>query len=200
MTLKRLYLLFYECKEQIVKLVIISGSTRNRSTSNKMAEKLAQYANTSHYFSEIAAIDFAKLELPIWDPSLKLEYDLWQHEWEHTADLIREADAIMIVSPEWEEASLSNFYAFSRLAQLPLIPCLIVRLSSECRGAYSAVDLTMNNFTDNSTFLAMDHIVMAAQGDTALDDISDRLLMTFKLMQLISNNAILNKQKMNHMM
>lgn len=143
-----------------MKLAIVSGSTRNRSTSNKVAESILQLASNSTYFSQISLIDFSKLSLPIWDSGLKKEFSLWQSEWESTADAMRTADAVIIISPEWEEESLDNFYTFSRYTQIPAIPCIVLRISSDCRGAYSAVDLAMNNFAQNSTYLILEHLIV----------------------------------------
>lgn len=181
-----------------MKLVIVSGSSRHRSTSNKIAESVLQLSNQTAQISQVTLIDFTQLALPIWDASLKNEYPLWQSEWQKTAQPLREADAVIIISPEWEEESLDNFYAFSRLADIPALPCIVLRVSSECRGAYSAIDLALNNFTKNSTYLILEHLVVATcDAVTSCKEpryplettIIERILTTFKSMDQLVNHG-----------
>jgi len=181
-----------------VKLVIVSGSTRHRSTSNKIAESVLQLAQQSSQFSQVSLIDFTQLALPIWDASLKNEYPLWQEQWQKTAKPLLAADAVIIISPEWEEESLANFYAFSRCANIVTLPCIVLRISSECRGAYSATDLALNNFTENSTYLILEHLIVATcDAVTSCKEplypletpIIERILTTFKLMNQLVNHG-----------
>ncbi len=144
-----------------MKLVILSGSTRNRSTSRKVAVSVLQLAERSQCFDDIELLDFAKLSLPIWDKSLKEELTEWREEWQTVTYKMQGADAIIIVSPEWEEACLENFYAFCQQDQLPLIPGVVLRIGSNCRGAYSSTDLWMANFRHNSSCLLLDHFNVA---------------------------------------
>lgn len=144
-----------------MKLVILSGSTRNRSTSRKVAVSVQQMAERSQCFDDIELLDFAKLSLPIWDRTLKGELTEWREEWQSVTDKMQGADAIIIVSPEWEEVCLENFYAFCQLDGLPLIPGAVLRIGSNCRGAYSSTDLWMTNFCHNSACLLLDHFNVA---------------------------------------
>jgi chromate reductase len=144
-----------------VRLVVISGSTRNRSTTIKVAQSVLQLAEQSQLFSNVHLLDLATIALPIWDKAIKNEMDVWQEEWQASAQLMQLADAIMIISPEWEEESLDNFYAFCERDNLALLPSAVLRVGSNCRGAYSSTELWMANFCKNHTCLILEHFIVA---------------------------------------
>jgi len=190
-----------------VKLVVVSGSTRNRSTSKKVAQSVLQLAEQTKSFDQVHLLDFAKMTLPIWDKALKNELDDWQEEWQVTAELMRDADAIVIISPEWEEESLDNFYAFCQHDNLPLLPSAILRVGSNCRGAYSSTDLWMANFRQNCTCLILEHFIVATiesvnnckekyyPFESAL---VERILATLGLMnQLVSNGGLTSPTRLH---
>lgn len=185
-----------------MRLIVISGSSRNRSTTIKIAQSVVQLAEQSQLISNVSLLDFANIALPIWDKAIQNELDNWQDEWHMTAALMRAADAIMIVSPEWEEESLDNFYAFCQHDNLPLLPSAILRVGSNCRGAYSSKELWMANFRRNHTCLILEHFIVAT-----IDSVNnckethypfetplvERILNNFRLMkQLVDNGGLLS--------
>jgi len=190
-----------------VRLVVVSGSSRNRSTTIKIAQSVLQLAEQSQLFSKVNLLDFVKITLPIWDKAIKNEIDDWQDEWQATAQLMRTADAIIVVSPEWEEESLDNFYAFCENDNLPLLPSAILRVSSNCRGAYSSTALWMENFCKNNTCLILEHFSVATiesvnnckeryyPFETPL---VERILANLGLMkQLVDNGGLLSSTRLH---
>ncbi|WP_017221157.1 NADPH-dependent FMN reductase [Moritella dasanensis] len=190
-----------------MRLVVISGSTRNRSTTIKVAQSVLQLAQQSQLFSKVNLLDFVKVALPIWDKALKNEIAGWQDEWRATAELMRLADAIIIVSPEWEEESLDNFYAFCENDNLALLPSVVLRVGSNCRGAYSPTDLSMANFSKNRTCLILEHFIVAT-----IDSVNhcketyypfetplvERILANLGLMkQLVDNGGLLSSTRLH---
>lgn len=190
-----------------MRLVVISGSTRNRSTTIKVAQSVLQLAQQSQLFSKVNLLDFVKVSLPIWDKTIKNEMDDWQEEWLVTAQLMHSADAIIIVSPEWEEESLANFYAFCQRDGLPLLPCVVLRVGSDCRGTYSSTGLAMANFSNNDTCLILEHLVVAT-----IDSVNnckesyypfetplvERILANLGLMkQLVDNGGLLSSTRLH---
>jgi len=187
-----------------VRLVVISGSTRNRSTTIKIAKSVVLLAEQSQQISKVNLLDFANIALPIWDKAILHELDDWQDEWRMTARLMQAADAIIIVSPEWEEESLDNFYAFCQHDNLPLLPSAILRVGSNCRGAYSSTELWMANFRKNHTCLILEHFIVATIESVNNckethypfeSPLVERILNNFRLMkQLVDNGGLLSPE------
>lgn len=190
-----------------MRLVVISGSTRNRSTTIKVAQSVLQLAEQSQLFSKINLLDFVTVALPIWDNAIKKELDDWQDEWQVTAQLIRSANALIIVSPEWEEESLDNFYAFCQHDNSPLLPCAVLRVGSNCRGAYSSTELSMANFRQNHTYLILEHFIVATiESVNNCKEIYypfetplvERILANLGLMkQLVDNGGLLSSTRLH---
>jgi hypothetical protein len=166
-----------------------------------------QLAEQSQLFSKVNLLDFVKVALPIWDNAIKNELDDWQNEWQLTAELMRSADALIIVSPEWEEESLDNFYTFCQHDDLPLLPCAVLRVGSNCRGAYSSTELSMANFRQNHTCLILEHFIVATiesvnncketyyPFETPL---VERILANLGLMkQLVDNGGLLSSTRLH---
>ncbi|MDX2320020.1 MAG: NAD(P)H-dependent oxidoreductase [Moritella sp.] len=188
-------------------LVVISGSTRNKSTTIKIAQSVLQLAEQSQLFNRVDLLDFASIPLPIWDNAIKSEMADWQHEWQVSAQLMQSADAIMIVSPEWEETSLDNFYAFCERDNLALLPSAVLRVGSNCRGTYSSSELWLANFCKNRTCLILEHFIVATiesvnnckesyyPFETPL---VERILANLGLMkQLVDNGGLLSSTRLH---
>jgi len=159
-------------------------------------------AEQSQQISKVNLLDFVNIALPIWDKAILHELDDWQDEWRMTARLMQAADAIIIVSPEWEEESLDNFYAFCQHDNLPLLPSAILRVGSNCRGAYSSTELWMANFRKNHTYLILEHFIVATiesvnnckEAHYPFESpLVERILNNFRLMkQLVDNGGLLS--------
>ncbi|WP_158587023.1 NADPH-dependent FMN reductase [Motilimonas pumila] len=142
-------------------LVIISGSQRKNSAANAVSAAVEALTHESQEIIQTEVLTLTDLKIPMWDDALSGEMDLWLGEWQSAQQVLEQADAVVIVSPEWEETSLKNFYALCERAGLEGKPSLVVRISSTCRGAYEAKDLSMTNFSYNTAFYVVDHLVVA---------------------------------------
>ena len=153
-----------------MKIIVVSGSTRPRSSSQKVALAVQQLAQQQIADGEVAErqvialeiIDFSSLDLPIWDAELKHEVAQWQAQWQRCGTLLADADALVIVSPEWEEACLDNFYAFCQHDNIGLLPTVVLRVNSDCRGNYAAKDLWLTNFSQRMPGLILEHMTVAS--------------------------------------
>ena len=153
-----------------MKIIVVSGSTRPRSSSQKVALAVQQLARqvstdgdaTARQAIAVEIIDFSRLDLPIWDAELKHEVAQWQQQWQSCSAVLRGADALVIVSPEWEEVCLDNFYAFCQHDSIALLPTVILRVNSDCRGNYAAKDLWLPNFCQRSPGLILEHMTVAS--------------------------------------
>ncbi|MCE2573406.1 NADPH-dependent FMN reductase [Motilimonas eburnea] len=177
-------------------IVIICGSQRKNSSANAVAQAISTRAKASSDVVNCRLVNLAKLTIPLWDEDLCRELDHWLDDWYDTHRLLQQADAVIVVSPEWEEVTLKNFFALCERSELTSLPGLVVRISSTCRGAFSAQEMRLSNFVFNRLCFVLDHIVVATtdevikckQGDYELDALSaERLDYGFKLLRCFAN-------------
>ncbi|MFO6424272.1 NADPH-dependent FMN reductase [Motilimonas sp. KMU-193] len=177
-------------------IVIISGSQRKNSSANAVAQAISIRAKASNDVVNCRLINLSKLSIPLWDEDLCKEIDHWLDDWYDTHRLLQHADAVIVVSPEWEEVTLKNFFALCERSELTALPGLVVRIASTCRGAFSAQELRLSNFVFNRLCFVLDHIVVATtdevikckQEDYQLDGLSaERLDYGFKLLRCFAN-------------
>ncbi len=177
-------------------IVIISGSQRKNSSANAVAKAVTARAAASSDVANCRLVNLSKLSIPLWDEDLCKEIDHWLDDWYETHQLLANADAVIVVSPEWEEVTLKNFFALCERSELTSLPGLVVRIASTCRGAFSAQELRLSNFVFNRLCLVLDHIVVATtdevvkckQDDYKLDGLSaERLDYGFKLLRCFAN-------------
>ncbi|MCE2593725.1 NAD(P)H-dependent oxidoreductase [Motilimonas cestriensis] len=172
-------------------IVIISGSQRKNSSAYGVAKAVAARAELSGEVANCHVLSLSKLSIPLWDEDLCKELDHWMDDWFDTHQLLASADAVVVVSPEWEEVTLKNFFALCERSELSTLPGVVVRIASTCRGAFSAQELRLSNFVFNRLCIVLDHIVVATtdevvkckQQDYHLDGLSaERVDYGFKLM------------------
>ncbi len=171
-------------------LVIICGSQRKNSSTVKVAKAIKSYALNSDTVTGVNILDLSKSSIPFWDEALKKELGDWEEEWLSFSEPVRAADAVIVVSPEWEEDTLRNFFLMCQFNEYPTKPGSIVRISSTCRGAYSARDLLLNNFKNNRLCYVLEHLMIGTNEDISASGseynlepvIQDRLGFTLKLM------------------
>jgi NAD(P)H-dependent FMN reductase len=125
-------------QEDCVKTVVISGSTRNESASLRVSEYLKEQLIGQD--SEAFLIDLHKTQLPFYNDTKE---GAWQSVWLPIEQEMAEADAFVIVSPEWDgmfSAALHNMfnYAASASDKKPMAhkPVVLVGVSSGMGGAY----------------------------------------------------------------
>ncbi|MCE0558744.1 NAD(P)H-dependent oxidoreductase [Motilimonas sp. 1_MG-2023] len=180
-------------------IVIISGSQRKNSSAFGVAQAVATRAKLSDDVVDCQVLSLAKLSIPLWDEDLCKELDHWMDDWFDTHQLLAAADAVVIVSPEWEEVTLKNFFALCERSELSTLPGVVVRIASTCRGAFSAQELRLSNFVFNRLCYVLDHIVVATTDEVVkckhqdyfLDGLSaERVDYGFKLMScLVEGNS-----------
>ena len=176
-------------------IVIISGSQRKNSSANAVAQAVAVRAGRSNEVVNCQILNLSKLSIPLWDEDLCKELDHWMDDWFDTHQLLSAADAVVVVSPEWEEVTLKNFFALCERSELNTLPGIVVRIASTCRGAFSAQELRLSNFVFNRLCFVLDHIVVATteevikckEQDYYLDGLSaERVDYGFRLMRCLA--------------
>jgi len=124
----------------MMKIVIISGSTRPDSQSLKVAEYLrSQLENLA---ANTAIVDLNTQRLPLFDDS---KDGLWQEVWTPIEEQLLAADGFIFVSPEWDgmfNVGLHNMFHYTTAKHvLAHKPTMLVGVSDGMGGAYPLAQL-----------------------------------------------------------
>lgn len=144
------------------KFIIISGSTRPKSQSAKVAGYVAKVLPGLLEGCEASVLDLADAELPNWHEGF------WEDEsssavWAETSERLHACDGLIIVSPEWNGMApppLMNIFLLTSRGEIAHKPGLLVTVSAGTGGAYPVSQLRA--FTTKNTQLCYvpDHVVV----------------------------------------
>ncbi|MEN9945865.1 MAG: hypothetical protein RLZZ293_251 [Pseudomonadota bacterium] len=129
-----------------MQITIISASTRINSQSRKVANYIQNYLANNQLASEI--IDLANAEIPQWDESVWKLGKNWSEKWNACANKLNNADAIIMIVPEWHgivPPALKNLLLLATKQELAHKPTLLVGVSSGTGGNYPLAELRMNS-------------------------------------------------------
>ena len=79
-------------------LIIISASQRTQSQSAKVAQYIAETASD---YAKIVHIELCQYELPLWDGEQQSK-ESPNSDWSKINDQVRQADALILITPEWK--------------------------------------------------------------------------------------------------
>ena len=153
----------YYIGKKNMNFVIISGSHRQNSQSSKVANFCKYLVNKSMKDVETTTIDLAGNPLPLWDESMWKQDPKWDSTWKPFRDKLRNADAVVVVSPEWNgmvPAGLKNFFLFCGNDELGHKPGLIIAVSAGQGGAYPVVELRASGYKNNRLCYIPDHVIV----------------------------------------
>ncbi|WP_372874195.1 NADPH-dependent FMN reductase [Pseudomonas sp.] len=128
-----------------LKLVLLAGSSQPSSQSAKVAAYLRRrLLELGHCAAaDLGLIDLGTSPLPLWpaeDPG---------GAWADCAALLREADGLVLVSPEWHgmaSPALKNFFVYAGRRELGHKPGLLVGVSAGQGGAYPLSELRASSY------------------------------------------------------
>ncbi|WP_085718021.1 NADPH-dependent FMN reductase [Pseudomonas sp. B28(2017)] len=124
-------------------IVLIAGSSQLKSQSAKVANYLGQRLLTLRLCKQIAVLDLGSDPLPLW-PS-EDSSDAWE---KYSANLIQ-ADALVVVAPEWNGMAcpaIKNFFVYATHKELGHKPALLVGVSAGVGGAYPLSELRASSY------------------------------------------------------
>ncbi|OTA15733.1 reductase [Xenorhabdus vietnamensis] len=151
-----------------MKLTIISGSQRPDSRSQRVACYL-QKLSSKHGFTDIELLDLANTELPLHD-GFTTDISAESHPWQAIAQLLRESEAFIFVTPEWHgmaTPALKNFLLHCSIAELGHKPALLASVSGGINGVYPLCELRMTGFKNNHVCFLPDHLIFR-QGENLI--------------------------------
>lgn len=152
----------------MINYAIISGSHRAQSQSLKIAHFIKEILKESR----VSLIDLADNPLPLWDESVWSADQQWNHLWDPISKKLKEADAIVIVSPEWggmAPSGLKNLFLLCSKQELSHKPGLIVSVSSGHGGSYPICELRMSSYKNTQFCYIPEHVIVRHAGDVLND-------------------------------
>lgn len=157
-----------------MKYVIISGSHRDEDVAQsfKISNWLADAIKSKSADDEAEVISLSGNPYPLWDQSA------WDGESDLTKkmapvlDKITQADAIVIVAPEWAgmvPGGLKNFLLYVSSAHAAHKPTLLVGVSGGRGGTYPIAELRMSGYKNNRMVYIPDHLIVTS-AENVLND------------------------------
>ena len=164
-----------------MKLVIISGSHRAESQSDRISQVLSGRARDLGAFDQINILSLSQNPLPLWDESIYSGSEEWKQLLAPWRKTLKEADAIVVVVPEWNgmvPAAVKNFFLLFGSAQLGHKPGLIVSVSAAQNGAYPVAELRMSSYKNCRICYLPEHLIVRNVADafTGKDPDADQIL------------------------
>ncbi|OED51038.1 flavoprotein [Endozoicomonas sp. (ex Bugula neritina AB1)] len=153
-----------------MKLVVVTGSHRVNSESERIGRLLAARAEEQSLFEQVEILSLSSNPLPLWDEAIFSDGETWKQLLAPWRKTLKEADALIVVSPEWNgmvPAGLKNFFLIFGAAQLGHKPALIVAVSSGQGGSYPVAELRMSSYKNSRLCFLPEHLIIH-HADTAL--------------------------------
>lgn len=142
--------------------VIISGSTRPNSQSLKVSTFLQNRLAAIQSDSDIKILSLENNPLPHWDEAVWADGYNWDANWKKTANILKDSDALIIVSPEWGGMAPPALKNLFQLCTDELIhkPALLFGVSSGLGGSYPIVELRMSSYKNTKLCYLPEHIII----------------------------------------
>lgn len=138
----------------MLKIALVSGSNRPDSQSGKVARFLAQRLVGSG--QQVSVIDLAVTPLPLW-PAGEAEH------WAGMQQGLREADALVVIAPEWHGMAcpaVKNFFLYAGKHELGHKPALLVGVSAGVGGAYPISELRASSYKNSRLCYLPEHLIV----------------------------------------
>ncbi|MFR0687939.1 NADPH-dependent FMN reductase [Enterobacterales bacterium AE_CKDN230030158-1A_HGKHYDSX7] len=127
-------------------VVLVAGSSQLDSQSAKVARYLAGRLESLRLCGWAEVIDLGATPLPLW-PAPDT-----QNAWPAQRELLREADALVVIAPEWHGMAcpaLKNFFLYAGLREVGHKPALPVGVSAGQGGAYPLSELRASSYKNS---------------------------------------------------
>jgi NAD(P)H-dependent FMN reductase len=162
-----------------LKLVLLAGSSQPSSQSAKVAaylqRRLLQLGHCAA--ADLSLIDLGASPLPLWPAEDQAG------AWADSAALLREADGLVLVSPEWHgmaSPALKNFFVYAGRRELGHKPGLLVGVSAGGGGAYPLSELRASSYQNCRLCYGPEQLIVrqvdtVLNGDAAADEADARI-------------------------
>ena len=138
----------------MLKIAILSGSSRPDSQSAKVAAYLQQ--KLQQHGQQACVLDLAATPLPLW-PGGPAEH------WPAMQAQLAAADALVVIAPEWHGMAcpaVKNFFLYASKAELAHKPALLVGVSSGVGGTYPISELRASGYKNCRLCYLPEHLII----------------------------------------
>ncbi len=146
-----------------MKIAIISGSHRKNSQSQKVGKFIENDLVALNQGITTETFILGDLEIPLWDEEVWAGTDRWKGIFGPISAKLSEADAFVIISPEWAgmvPPALKNFFLLCSKSELSHKPGLIVGVSAGRSGSYPVAELRMSSYKNTQICYLPEHIIV----------------------------------------
>ena len=147
-----------------MKIGIISGSHRQDSQSEKVAQWIRRALLEEGHCEEAWLYSLKDNPLPLWDEGIWNGDAEWEARLAPLREELQSCDGFVVVSPEWHgmaPAGLKNFFlVFTGGAELSHKPALIVTVSVADGGSYPVAELRMSSYKNNRICFLPEHLII----------------------------------------
>lgn len=142
----------------MLNIALVAGSSRSNSQSGKVArflrQRLIQLGHTDAVQSNV--IDLGLAPLPLWPADDTGPWGLYSKQ-------LAAADAVVIISPEWNGMAcpaIKNFFIYASKAELAHKPGLLVGVSAGVGGAYPISELRASSYKNCRLCYLPEHLIV----------------------------------------
>lgn len=138
-------------------IALIAGSSRANSQSAKVAGYLGERLQALGICAAPRLIDLGRAPLPLWPAEAP------NGVWADHAPVLREADAVVVLVPEWHgmaAPAVKNLFMFAGYNELGHKPALLVSVSSGQGGAYPLSELRASSYKNNRVCYLPEHLIV----------------------------------------
>ncbi|MCL1145059.1 NAD(P)H-dependent oxidoreductase [Shewanella sp. 10N.261.52.F9] len=187
-----------------MELAIVSASQRSPSQSAKVARYLSEKSSA---FTKAHHIELCQYQLPFWDGEANSKAADGSR-WPLIAQQIKNADALVLITPEWGGMAspiMKNFLLMADNQDTAHKPALLVGVVSGISGAYPIAELRMNALKNNKLVATPDHLiirnveeVLNSQKASSERDLHLRERIDYSLHMLAQYSEALKIVRINH--
>ena len=142
-----------------MKFFVLSGSHRIEAQSLKVANYVKAVLTREHPAAEVYLYSLSGNPLPLWDEATGGAPDAL---WDPISAELKSADALVVVSPEWNGMSppgVKNFLLNCSADEIGHKPGLIVTVSATRGGSYPVAELRMSGYKNNRLAWIPEHMI-----------------------------------------
>lgn len=146
-----------------MKLCLINGSHRVKSQSLRITNYISEMDVVKNASSSLSRIDLINAEIPVWDEGVWDETEEWNGWFTISQETIEEADAFVIVTPEYGgmvPPLLKNLLLLCSVNETGHKPALIVAVSAGTGGFAPMTELRSFAYKNNHLCFIPDHVIL----------------------------------------
>ncbi|MDQ5921263.1 MAG: hypothetical protein QG673_1321 [Pseudomonadota bacterium] len=145
------------------KFAIISGSTRKKAPQSSKVAHYVKWLLEQQLEQETYLLDLSETSLKYWDETFWSDYKNFDENWAIASKEIRNSDALVIITPEWNGTippALKNIFHLATKGEMANKPALIISVSSGINGVYPITELRLNSFKNTFVNYIPQHVIV----------------------------------------